>query len=217
MNPDEALIPRTPEEWDEDEEVLSTQEAKSGWQMKKLKPRHKMVGSLLAQGMRNVEIAKMLAITPEYVSALSRQPLMQAYIQEMCQVTGLRLESMFEKSVDVIGETLRNGTEAGKLKAARLQLEATKRIGRYDPAPTGLGGAEERLIQLAERLLYLSSGSRRTPGVFNEDGTPAEVAEFSTPSVGSVGPESAQTVRIGTQEGGEVSETGFREQSSQDA
>lgn len=194
-------VPPADDPEDEDEQALLEAEPRVGWQMKKLKPKHKQVASLLAQGARNIDIAKMLGITPEYVSMLTRQPLMQAYIAEMCQHTGLRVEALFEKSVDVIADTLRTGTESGRLKAARLQLEVTKRIGRGEPLSNQGGGTEERLLKLAERLIFLQSGQRRLPGVFNEDGTEIQEAEFSEVGSGSAGPQPAQTVRDGYEEG----------------
>lgn len=182
LPPEEEVSPRSPDENfeldpsneppdpdAEDEITLYTGIAPPGWQMKKLKPIHKNVASLLAQGAKNIVISKMLDITPEYVSMLSRQPLMQDYIRQMCAHTGLRLEALFEKSVDVIAETLRDGSESGRLKAARLQLEATKRIGRGDGPPPSGAGSEERLLKLAERLIFLQSG-QRPPGLYDAEG-----------------------------------------------
>lgn len=199
--PFEVSIPEPDLPEDEDEAALYEAEPKIGWQMKKLKPKHKQIASLLAQGARNIDIAKMIGVTPEYVSMLTRQPLMQSYIAEMCQHTGLRVEALFEKSVDVIADTLRTGTESGRLKAARLQLEVTKRIGRGEPLSNQGGGTEERLLKLAERLIFLQSGQRRLPGVFNEDGTEIQEAEFSEVGSRSNGPEPAQAVRNGVEEG----------------
>lgn len=198
--PELERVPPADDPEDEDEANLLAEVPTPNWQLKKLKVKHKQVASLLAQGARNVDIARMLGITPEYVHMLTKQPLVIAYIQEMCQHTGVRLESLFEKCVDVIADTMCNGTEAGKLKAARLQLEATKRIGRGEAPPSAPGSAEDRLLQLAQRLLFLQSGARR-PGVYNEDGTPIEEAEFSEPGSGSARPEPAQTVRARDEEG----------------
>ena len=191
--PQEEQAPSPPpEEPDVEDEWFKdpSRDLPSGWQMKKLKPKHKQVASLLAQGAKNIEIAAMLQITPEYVSMLSRQPLMQAYIREMCQHTGMRLEALFDSSVNVIADTLRNGTESGKLKAARLQLEATHRIGRGDGPPQGGTSTEERLLILSQRLLLLQ-GARRPPGLYNEIGEEITEAEFSEP-VSNGPPEPAQ-------------------------
>jgi DNA-binding NarL/FixJ family response regulator len=141
----------------------------SKWQLTKLKPMHKQVASLCAQGLKNVEIARIVGITPEYVSMLLRQPLVKAHVMEMCDVVGTRLEALFEKSVDVIAETLESGSEKGRLAAARLQLEATKRIGRPDPNAGLDRGQTDRLANLAERLLSLQSNVRQGK-TFNENG-----------------------------------------------
>lgn len=174
---------------DEDERELFAAVPTTGWQMKQLKPQHKQIASLLAQGARNVDIAKIMNVTAEYISMLSRQPLMKAYISEMCEVTGVRLEAMFAKSVDIIAETLENGSEAGKLKAARLQLEVTGRVGARDAGPRSGGDSANRLEMLAERLIFLQSG-KRPPGLYNENGEAITDAEFSEPFRGE-GPEQA--------------------------
>lgn len=143
-------------------------EPQKAWELKELKQVHKDVASLFAQGMKNVQIAQLCDITPEYVHMLLKQPLVKAYIAEMCEVVGTRMEALFVKSVDVIADTLEHGTEAGKLKAVRLQLEATKRIG------SGNGGGlvqpdTDRLVKLAERLIQLQTNVR-TGRTFNQDG-----------------------------------------------
>lgn len=142
---------------------------KTPWELTNLKPKHKQVAALIAQGMKNVDIARLVGITPEYVTMLLRQPVFRSYVAEMCEIVGTRLEALFAQSVDVIAETMQSGTPNEKLKAARLQLEATKRIGRPDPS-AGLNiGATDRLDMLANRLLELQSRVR-TGGVFNENG-----------------------------------------------
>ncbi len=152
------------------EEAMEAVESSSGsWELKELKPMHKQVASLVAQGMKNVEVAQICNITPEYVSMLLRQPLVRTYIAEMCEVVGTRLEALFEKSVEVIAETMKSGSNGDKLKAARLQLEATKRIGRPDPNAGLDRGNVDRLERLAERLISLQSGVRQGR-TFNEQG-----------------------------------------------
>lgn len=135
--------------------------AASKWELKELKPMHRQVASLVAQGMRNVDVATLVGITPEYVCMLLRQPLVQAYVAEISAVANTRLEAMFEKSVEVIADVLEGGTEKGKLAAVRLQLEATKRIGRPDPSARPGEANTDRLEKLAERLIMLQSGVRQ--------------------------------------------------------
>lgn len=157
-------------------------EIRSGkWELKELKPLHKTVASLFAQGKKNVDIARLCDCTPQYVSMLLRQPLVKAYISEMCEVVGTRLEALFEQSVEVISEAMTNGTTGEKLKAARLQLEATKRIGRVDPNVAGTGANVDRLERLAERLIGLQSRAR-TGATLNEDGTTVPEAQLSEPT-----------------------------------
>jgi hypothetical protein len=130
------------------------------WEMKKLSPKHQQVAALVAQGMKFVDIAALVDYTPQYITMLVAQPLMRSYIAEKCAIAGTRLEALFAQSVEVIADTMKNGSEGGKLKAARLQLEATKRIGRPDPnAGTGASNVD-RLEQLAERLIMLQAGAR---------------------------------------------------------
>jgi hypothetical protein len=140
-----------------------------GWQLTKLKPMHKQVASLCAQGLKNKEIAALVDITPEYVSMLLRQPLVKEYIAQMCEVVGTRMEALFEKSVDVIADVMENGNNKERLGAARLQLEATKRIGRPDPNAGLDRGQGDRLAALADRLLALQTNVRQGK-TFNENG-----------------------------------------------
>lgn len=129
-------------------------------QLKKLSPKHKEVMSLLAQGVERQVIAKMCRITPEYVTWLARQPLCREYIKEMSEFVDARLEALFNKTADVIAETLECGTEDGKLKAARLQLEVTGRVGKNSGQATPpLEG--DFLESLAERLVGLQRNVRR--------------------------------------------------------
>lgn len=168
-------LPAVPEEvgdadsWGVAEVSAEGGAAKPRWELKELKPLHKQVASLVAQGMKNIEVAALCQITPEYVSMLIRQPIVKAHIAEMCEVVGVRLEAMFEQSVEVIADTMQNGTRGEKLKAARLQMEATKRIGAHNPISLLPVGATDRLLLLSERLLALQSNVRKGR-IFNEDG-----------------------------------------------
>lgn len=148
---------------------LGSPELPPKWELKTLKARHKQIASLVAQGMMNKDVAPICGVTKEYVSALLRQPLIQEYIAEMSRIADTRLEAMTTKSVDTIGDILQNGTEKGRLQAARMQLEATRRIGRPDPAARPGGDGAERLEKLAERLISLQAGIRQG-NVFTQNG-----------------------------------------------
>jgi hypothetical protein len=129
------------------------------WELKKLSPSHKTAAALLAQGVDRRTIAEVTDFTPEYITMLGRQPLFREYIRDMNKFTEARLDALFEKSVDVIHENMMAGGELG-LKAAKLQLEATGRVGRFQTTTPQQGG-EDRLETLAERLVELLHHQRR--------------------------------------------------------
>ena len=140
--------------------VVEEVEPKPQWQLKTLTEKHKQVAALLAQGLKRGEIAAVVDITPEYVTMLAKQPLFIGYLKEMIQFTNVRLEALFEKSVQVISDAMDNGNFDEKLKGAKLQMEATGRIGRYQTEPPPAGGGD-KLEALAERLVGLLSGQKR--------------------------------------------------------
>lgn len=161
------------------------------WELKTLKPVHKQICALLAQGYKNVEVAGFTGVTKEYITMLLRQPIIKEEIQRIADIAGVRLEAMFEKSVDVISEAMQNGNHTEKLKAARLHGELTKRIGKPDPnnnlTPDSIGHLEK----LAERLIALQTGVRQGR-TFNESGQEISDAELVQPSR-SEGTQSAQS------------------------
>lgn len=142
-------------------ELASTQDrAPEPVELKKLSPVHKQVAALIAQGVDRRTIAVACDYTPEYVTWLQRQPLFREYIKEMSEAVGVQLEAMFVKSVQVINSAMDNGNIDEQLKGAKLQLEATGRVGRFQTqAP--IGGGTDRLEQLAERLQKLLQNQRR--------------------------------------------------------
>ena len=157
------------------EQPLPDEEEHVGWQMKELKPKHKQVCAMLAQGIDRRTISNVVGVTPEYITMLSKQPLMKDYIAEMCQAAGLQLDAMFVQSVEVISEVMANGSPKERVAAARLQMEATKRIGSGSSIPKEIIDTNDRLARLAERLLYLQGGvtktietRRNTDGIFQE-------------------------------------------------
>ena len=143
------------------EQPLDDEEV-AGWQMKELKPKHKQVCAMLAQGIDRRTISNVVGVTPEYITMLAKQPLMKEYIAEMCQAAGLQLDAMFVQSVEVISEVMANGSPKERVAAARLQMEATKRIGSGSSIPKEIIDTNDRLARLAERLLYLQGGVTKT-------------------------------------------------------
>ncbi len=130
------------------------------WELKSLKPKHLQICALLAQGMKNIDVAKIVEVTPPYITMLLRQPLIQQEIRRISGVAAVRLEAMFDKGVDVIADVMQNGNNQDRLKAVRLHGELTKRIGRPDPLANTPQVSEDRLEKLAERLASLARGAR---------------------------------------------------------
>lgn len=125
-----------------------------GIRLQKLTPKHKQVLSLMAQGMDRISVGIATDFTPQYVSWLMKQEVCQEYLREIIAVAEAQLQAQFCQAVDVIGDTMRQGTEEGKLKAAKLQLEATGRVGKLQqPNTPPVEG--DRLNTLADRLIGL--------------------------------------------------------------
>ena len=138
------------------------------WELKKLSPAHKQAAALLAQGLGRPLIAAACDFSPEYVTYLARQPLFVQYLREMTAAAQVRLDALFDQSVDVIADTLVNGGVEEKLKAARLQMEATGRVGRLQGTERPAQEGPDRLEQLAERLVSLLHKQRQR--TFTSDG-----------------------------------------------
>lgn len=147
----------------EEQQLVSDGNGK--WEMKSLKPWHKQACSLLAQGIDRGTIAQILDCTPEYVSMLAGQKLIKEYIREFCTFAELQLEAQFTESVKAIGDTLVNGNHKEKMQAARLQMEATRRIGSKSGIIHEVIDTNSRLARLAERLLYLQGHGGQSPDV----------------------------------------------------
>lgn len=151
------------------EEELSF-ERDSSTDLKELKPKHKQICSMLAQGMRRDLIAKIAGCTPTYISMLQKQPIMQEYMKDLCAMANMQLEAMFVQSVDAVGDVLREGAPKERLQAARLQMEATKRIGSGSGIETEVIDTNARLARLAERLLNLQKPSVEVRLLENDNG-----------------------------------------------
>ena len=109
-------------------------------ELKTLSPKHRQVAALVAQGVDRRTIAAACDYVPEYVTWLQGQPLFIEYIKTMNLAVATRLEALFTKSVDVINDAMEQGNVDERLKGAKLQLEATGRIGRFQTqAPVGGG------------------------------------------------------------------------------
>ncbi|HEX6826415.1 MAG TPA: hypothetical protein VF077_08880 [Nitrospiraceae bacterium] len=125
------------------------------WKLQSLSDKHKQAAALLAQGCGPLEIGAVLEFTPQYITMLQRDPLFKKYLADMVEVSETRLDALFNRSVDIIAEGLDNGASENQLKAARLQLEVTGRIGKNMRNGATSEDTANRLARLAERLVKL--------------------------------------------------------------
>ena len=101
------------------------------------------------------QLATEMDVTSARIYAVLNRPNAKAFLARLTKDADLQLQALYAKSVDAIGESLLNGNCTEKLAAARLQLEATRRLG---PAPQAVAetiNMEARLQLLANRLLAL--------------------------------------------------------------
>jgi len=127
--------------------------------LQELSQKHREIASMLAQGVDRQTIAAAWDITPEYVTWLGGDPLFVRYVREMSKLAETQLEAMFTKSVEVIADQLHSGNGEDKLKAARLQMEATGRVGK-DRRTHESGDSPDHLEVLAQRLVKLLNNTR---------------------------------------------------------
>lgn len=130
------------------------------YQLKELSPRHRQVIALSAQGVPRELIAEAVGITPEYVTWLHRQPLVLAEMKQLEEAANAALLALAPLRTQVVADVLaRGGKDEDRLKAAKIQMEATGVLGRErqrEPAKHG----EDRLVELSHRLVGLLEGHR---------------------------------------------------------
>ena len=125
--------------------------------LSKLSEVHQQVAALMAQGVRRADIAAVVKLTPEYLNSLTHDPLFKAYMDEMVEFSQRQIEAMFCGTVNAIGDGLMSEDSDTALKAARLQLEVTNRIGRGERTSPTTEDSINRLAKLAERLANLNT------------------------------------------------------------
>jgi hypothetical protein len=131
------------------------------WVLKEMTAKHKQVMALLAQGLGRTEISDIVGITPEYVTMLANQPVCREYLRSLSAFADAQLEAMSGEAVRVIRDVLTNsGNDEHRLKAARLQMEATQRIGTNRRDRSNSEDETERLENMAERLIGLLRSKR---------------------------------------------------------
>lgn len=151
----------------------TTTQEPAQYQLKELSLKHRQVVALIAQGVPRKLIAEAVGFTEEYISWLLRQPLVKDAFKAIEEIADTRLVALAEKRTDAIEDVLVNGAPEDKLKAARLQMEATGKVGRFRSEGDDGDGTDDRLGKLAERLV----GLLRTSKTAVYEGTAKEVID----------------------------------------
>lgn len=107
-----------------------TQEQVKKWEPKVLTPKHKQILSLVAQGMKYAEIGSLCKCTTQLIVMLVASEGGKGYLAQIEQQMDMRLRSLYNKSIDAIEDQLTAGNGENKLKAAKLQMQATGKLGR---------------------------------------------------------------------------------------
>lgn len=143
--------------------------------LQNLSEKHKQVAALMAQGLGRTDISSIVDFTPEYVTWLSRDPLFKEHLRQMSEFVNIRLEAMYDRVADVVNEGLQAGAMDDRIKAARLQLEVTGRIGRGDRMGLPDDHNDDRLQKLADRLVSVLGAVRKGETYDSQPITDAEV------------------------------------------
>ena len=143
--------------------------------LQNLSEKHKQVAALMAQGLGRTDISSIVDFTPEYVTWLSRDPLFKEHLRQMSEFVNIRLEAMYDRVADVVNEGLQAGAMDDRIKAARLQLEVTGRIGRGDRMGLPDDHNDDRLQKLADRLVSVLGAVRKGDTYDSHPITDAEV------------------------------------------
>lgn len=134
----------------------------NSFKLQALNEKHRQVASLMAQGLGPLEIASVVDYTMQYISMLARDPLFKEHLSNISQFVTLQHEAMFARTVEAVNNGFNSGIVEDNLKAARLNLEITGRIGKGERPSAGMESSLDRLATLAERLLALNPNKGET-------------------------------------------------------
>ena len=155
----------------------------TGFALKNIKPIHREVASLLAQGVPRKVIAEVCDFTPEYITMLTREPAIAAILEEHVQFAERQMLALTEKAVSVVSEVMDNGSDESRLKAARLQMESAGRLGRFADSPISPVDPNH-LDNLAARLVSLLTREKEGVTINAEIEDISEVALYSDEAIG---------------------------------
>lgn len=111
-------------------EQYPTPEKAKRWEPKALTPKHKGILSLVAQGVKYMEIGSLCKCTQQLIVMLVASEKGQEYLRYIEQQMDMRLRALYSKSIDAIEDQLTVGSGENKLKAAKLQMQAVGKLGK---------------------------------------------------------------------------------------
>jgi hypothetical protein len=127
--------------------VASTVEpTKPKWELKKLTTKHKRIVQAKVSGLQREDIAKLCNCTPEYVTMLMQQPLIQSLMKEHNSYIDQDLRDLTGSAVKVVRDMMDSPDDKVALTAATTVLRANGKL-----EPQGDGGkvtAEDVVAQL---------------------------------------------------------------------
>jgi hypothetical protein len=110
--------------------------------------------------MKREEVASFCKCTPALVTMLAVSDLGRAYLSEIEEVMDQRLRALYSKTIDAIDDQLCNGKGADKIAAAKLQLQATGKLGaRTEDAET----AEDVIARILALQVNVTVNNGGTP------------------------------------------------------
>ena len=125
-----------------------------------LTPTEKLALVHLASGRTKKYITTKLRLSQEKLNKLMLRDDSRQFVAELTHGAHLQMEALYVKSVDAVRETLEKGAYPDKIKAARLQMESTRRIGAMTAPSQGVVDVEARLVDLAHKLVDLNRQSK---------------------------------------------------------
>ena len=138
-----------PEKYRED--ILMGRRRETGaLNLKKLRPKHRMIIAYHLNGLTNAEIATILGYADTYVSVVLNDPMVQSVLARCYEDQELELRGLMPKAVDAIRTGLSNSDDKVKLKASDQYWRVR---GRYKEAEK----KEETAEDVIRRFLHIRS------------------------------------------------------------
>jgi DNA-binding transcriptional MerR regulator len=133
---------------------------KAGWVLQKLTTRHKRIVAAKAAGLSRSDIARLCNCTPEYVSMLLQQKLIQDYLTEQHIQIDQDMRDLMGPAVEAIRETLDSPDDKVRLSAAALVLKTNGKLGssQGDDANLTAEDVVAKLFSIANSNVQINLG-----------------------------------------------------------